>query len=416
MGRSRIQRRSSKYFDSDDDTLSSTSTGGLSDLTLVQEVEVDGSEDLVLDNHLDALYEKRASTRENGLKGFISAFMNDLQYEFAESKNETLLDMFMKSMKKGSSSEVALAAHAAGLLAITIGAGEIAHKVMEDSIPNFSRACKIASDAENYSMVLQSLAVVTFVGGTDFEETEKSMDLLWQQISGTNKTQPAVKAAAISAWAFLLTTLPTDQLDSQFCKKCLPMLSTFLEHDNRAVRIAAGEAIALIFETVNSEDEGEDDFNNLVPGGLDQDNVLEKKILEQMKALSIEASGKGSSKKDLNSQRSSFRDFLASIEDGTKPEATVKLQNGDVVNVSMWTQIIQTNFFRHFLGGGFQKHMQVNPLLHEVFSFTPNQEKQQALSAKEKRLYMSPNSAASKARTQQRNKRRSAKQELVSSD
>lgn len=297
MGRSRIQRRSSKYFDSDDDTLSSTSTGGLSDLTLVQEVEVDGSEDLVLDNHLDALYEKRASTRENGLKGFISAFMNDLQYEFAESKNETLLDMFMKSMKKGSSSEVALAAHAAGLLAITIGAGEIAHKVMEDSIPNFSRACKIASDAENYSMVLQSLAVVTFVGGTDFEETEKSMDLLWQQISGTNKTQPAVKAAAISAWAFLLTTLPTDQLDSQFCKKCLPMLSTFLEHDNRAVRIAAGEAIALIFETVNSEDEGEDDFNNLVPGGLDQDNVLEKKILEQMKALSIEASGKGSSKR-----------------------------------------------------------------------------------------------------------------------
>lgn len=28
-------------------------------------------------------------------------------------------------------------------------------------------------------------------------------------------------------------------------------------------------------------------------------------------------------------------------QDGTQPEATVKLQNGDVVNVSTWTQIIQ---------------------------------------------------------------------------
>ncbi|XP_057860961.2 uncharacterized protein LOC131069511 isoform X1 [Cryptomeria japonica] len=416
MGRSRNQRRSTKLFDTDDDSLSSTSTGGLSDLTIAQEVEVDGSEDLVLDNHLDALYEKRASTRENGLKGFISAFTNDVQYEFAESKSETLLDQLMKSMKRGSSTEVALAAHAAGLLAITIGAGDIAHKVMEDSIPNFSRACKIGSDAENYSMVLQSLAVVTFVGGTDFEETEKSMDLLWQQISGTNKTQPAVKAAAISAWAFLLTTLPTHQLDSQFCKRCLPLLSTLLEDDNRAVRIAAGEAIALIFETVNSEDEILDNSDNLDPGSFDLDNFLQARILEQMTTLSIEASGKGSSKKDLNSQRSSFRDILASIQGGMKPEATVKLQNGDVVNVSTWTQIIQTNFLRHFLGGGFQKHMQVNSLLHEIFSFTPSQEKQQALSAKEKRLYMSPNSAASKARTQQRNKRRSAKQERVSSD
>ncbi|KAH9329643.1 hypothetical protein KI387_001751, partial [Taxus chinensis] len=411
----RIQRRSPKLFDSDDDSLSTTSTGGLSDLTIAPEVEVEGSEDLVLDSYLDALYEKRGSTRENGLKGFINAFTSDVQHEFAESKNETLLDQFMKSMKRGSSVEVALAAHAAGLLAITIGAGEIAHKLMEDSIPNFCRACKIGLDAENYSMVLQSLAVVTFVGGNDFEETEKSMDLLWQQVLGTNKTQLALKAAAISAWAFLLTTVPTHRIDSHFHKKYLPMLSTLLEVDNRAVRIAAGEAIALIFDALDSKDESGDD-SYLDPASLDVDNVLEMSILKQMKALSIEASGKGSSKKDLNSQRSSFRDFLASIEDGMKPEATVKLQNGDVVNVSTWIQIIQTNFLRHFLGGGFQKHMQANSLLHEVFNFTPNQEKQQALSAKEKRLYMSPNSAVSKARTQQRNKRRTAKLERVSSE
>ena len=31
----------------------------------------------------------------------------------------------------------------------------------------------------------------------------------------------------------------------------------------------------------------------------------------------------------------------------------------------------QLNFLKHFLGGGFIKHMQENEFLHDVFSFTP---------------------------------------------
>jgi len=60
--------------------------------------------------------------------------------------------------------------------------------------------------------------------------------------------------------------------------------------------------------------------------------------------------------------------------------------------------------------------MQENSLLHEVFDFIPVQEKQKALSAKEKRMFKSPNSIVSKARTQQLNKQRAAKQECNNSE
>lgn len=41
---------------------------------------------------------------------------------------------------------------------------------------------------------------------------------------------------------------------------------------------------------------------------------LRQKILNQVKSLSVEAGGKGSAKKDLNSQRNTFRDILEFLE------------------------------------------------------------------------------------------------------
>lgn len=423
MGRSKSQRKSSRFFDSDDDTLSTSSTGGLSDLSQVQEIEEVEGEDSLLEGYLESMYEKRGSTRENGLKGFINVLRSNVQLDFAEKNYETLLDQFVKSMKR-SFPEVALAARALGLLAITVGAGEQAHKVLEDSISQFSRVAKLGSDATNHIMVLQAVAIITFVGG-DVEETKKSMDLLWNQVLRTSKPDPAVMEAAISAWTFLLTTLTVQDINAQLSEKYLTVLSSLLDMDSRAVRISAGEAIVFILETIKSSDQN--GYDNLDSYGLDQENNnslgslsslenLQMIVLEQMKALSIEAGGKGSSKKDLNNQRSSFRDFLASIEDGDEPETTVRLQNGYILNISTRTQTIQMNFLKNFLGGGFQKHMQENSLLHQVFDFIPTQEKQQTLSAKEKRMFKSPNSVVSKARTQQLNKRRAAKQECNNSE
>lgn len=99
-------------------------------------------------------------------------------------------------------------------------------------------------------------------------------------------------------------------------------MSGLLDKDDRAVRIAAGEALALIFEIGSLEK-----FSNAAKGSSDASTEkgskpweymhiqgLKAKIINQVKNLSSEAGGKGSVKKDLNNQRNLFRDVLEYFE------------------------------------------------------------------------------------------------------
>ncbi|KAL8094321.1 hypothetical protein AgCh_036014 [Apium graveolens] len=63
-------------------------------------------------------------------------------------------------------------------------------------------------------------------------------------------------------------------------------------------------------------------------------------FLNQVRSLSVEAGGKGSAKKDLNSQRSTFRDILDYLEDGYSPETSIKI-GGESLNTTTWSQLIQ---------------------------------------------------------------------------
>lgn len=96
-----------------------------------------------------------------------------------------------------------------------------------------------------------------------------------------------------------------------------------LDKDDRSVRIAAGEALALIFEVGSLEKffiepKGPSDSSiheeNIHREGFTHMQGLKGKILNQVRNLSVEAGGKGSVKKDLNSQRNSFRDILEFLE------------------------------------------------------------------------------------------------------
>ena len=58
----------------------------------------------------------------------------------------------------------------------------------------------------------------------------------------------AVVTAALRGWAFLLTTVPSHQLDSHFVETHLGLLAQLLNGSDVDVRGAAGEAIALLWE------------------------------------------------------------------------------------------------------------------------------------------------------------------------
>lgn len=420
MGKQRRnQRKNAAMLDSDDtDSLSSSSTirsdqmlgnGG-------EEVQID--KESVLDQSLDALYEKRGSTRENALVTIIEAFNTNLPHEFVEKKFATLLHQCLNSVKKGSAKEVALASHAIGLLALTVGSGKKAQEILEEAVSPISEALKSRSDSSKVASLLDCLAVITFVGGNEPEETDKCMQIMWQVVHpklGPNvvatKPSPPVITAMVSAWSFLLTTMDGWTLDPKSWQGSISYFSTLLEKDDRSVRIAAGEALALIFEIGNLEKFSIQD-GNINSRDVTHIQGLRAKILNQVKTLSAEAGGKGLTKKDLNNQRNTFRDILEFLEDGYSPETSLKI-GGDSLTTTTWCQLIQLNFLKRFLRGGFIKHMQENEFLHDVFDFTPKKKllSGDRVSGAEKRMYKSPNSALNKARTQYLNKQRMLSQD-----
>ncbi|XP_059634390.1 uncharacterized protein LOC132276797 [Cornus florida] len=427
MGKKRNSKskNAAAMFDSEDDDSISSSSTARSDLMLVsgaEEVQLD--KETLLDQCIDALYEKRGSTREKALSTILEAFNSDIQHEFVEKKFATLLHQCLNSIKRGSAKEISLAAHAIGLLALTTGPGDKAQEILEESVSPISQALKSRSESSKISSLLECLAIITFIGGNDPEETEKSMQLMWQVVHpklGSNvvatKPSPALITAVVSAWSFLLTTMDGWSLNPKNWQESISYFSSLLEKDDRSVRIAAGEALALIFEIGNlekfsGEANASGELNN--SKGFAHIQGLRGKILNQVRNLSVEAGGKGSAKKDLNSQRNLFRDILEFLEGGYSPETSMKI-GGESLSTTTWCQLIQLNFTKHFLGGGFVKHMQENEFLHDVFGFTPKKKQfsgiEHRVTASEKRLYKSQNSILNKARTQSLNKQRMLSQD-----
>lgn len=425
MGRRSSQKKNAAMLDSDDtDSVSSSSTVRSDSMAVSGAEEVQFDRETFLDECLDALYEKRGSTREKALTSIIETFNSNLQHAFMEKKFATLLHQCVSSIKRGSAKEVALAAHVIGLLALTAGPGDKSQEILEESISPISEALRSRSEASKMSSLLECLAIITFVGAEEPEETEKSMQLMWQVAHpklGPNVTagrpSPAMITTVVSAWSFLLTTVEGWTLNPKSWQESISYFSTLLEKDDRSVRIAAGEALALIFEVGSlekfvGESKGSSDGSNSEADKsreLVHIQGLRGKILNQVRNLSAEAGGKGSAKKDLSSQRNTFRDIMEFLEDGYSPETSMKV-GGESLSTTSWAQLIQLNFLKHFLGGGFVKHMQENEFLHDVFGFNPKKKFLSAvehrLSASEKRLYKSPNSGLNKARTQLLNKQR----------
>ncbi|KAJ0560239.1 hypothetical protein HanHA300_Chr06g0209261 [Helianthus annuus] len=66
-----------------------------------------------------------------------------------------------------------------GLLAINIGCGENSRELYKESAPVLSEALKTESQSKKLKLILDCLAIVTFVGGNELDETERSMQSIW---------------------------------------------------------------------------------------------------------------------------------------------------------------------------------------------------------------------------------------------
>jgi hypothetical protein len=140
-------------------------------------------------------------------------------------------------------------------------------------------------------------------------------------------------------------------------------------------------------------------------------------VKQRITDLSVESSHY-MSKQQKKKQRATFRDFMHTIVEDESPNEVVNWRGGKLTLTS-WKDIIQLNFVRHCLQGGFQIQLMTNDTLQGVFGAT-FEASGASLSQLDKRLFMSKTSeaskAADKAMTKQRRTRTNVKNHFLTAD
>lgn len=284
------------------------------------------------------------------------------------------------------------------------------HRLYRSSAPLLRKGASGASSVGVRSACLDTLAMLAFVALDDPDVVIASMTPFRDAIA----SHPAagVTASAVRGWSLLLSVLPQSLLTPQWVEEHLDMLARCLASDSVDVRTASGQAVALLYHgagLVDEEDE-EDDYeadgcstsgSSIAPGMDD--------IVTRMQAL---ATNRGDamrrSRRDRAHLTGTFRRLCRSVVDGDVPTVKIKLRYGDVLVIDTLAGHVQLAALKQHLADGFQVHLLRNPLLHEIFEFEPTAEPPERMSALEKRMYRSPASESSKARTQRRSKARAA--------
>jgi hypothetical protein len=134
------------------------------------------------------------------------------------------------------------------------------------------------------------------------------------------------------------------------------------------------------------------------------------------------------SKRAKKEQRATFREFMATLVDDEPPEETVSFRGNGTLTLTSWREIIQLNFVRHCLQGGFQIQLLTNPTLQSLLGadgralggMDAAAGAASSLSPVEKRLLLSKASGAARAahkdRRRQRNKRENVKNHFLTAD
>ncbi|KAK4348104.1 hypothetical protein RND71_034443 [Anisodus tanguticus] len=364
-----------------------------------------------LSPYLGQLFKKKSSARENALKALVEEFESNVRYEFAKSNFITLVHRCQNCLKRGSALEIDLALQLIGLVVLTLGAGDDAHEIYEELLVFLPQLLK--SKFSHSIKVMECLSIVTLVAARDFVDTERSMEIIWQFMNQESKSKetkhPSSRtAAAISAWALLLSDINRWSIHHKKWIGLIPYLLTQLEEDDEHVNAASIEAIALIFEIGSLEK-----FSNQA-GEYESTKDMKDDIMKHVKRA---CSG-------------TKQDASKILEDDYNKTTTLTLC-GTRLTFSTWSQLKQLSYIRRFLGYGFTNHIMENEHLHNVFNFVPAKKSSGLELYKpefeevvvrvflpdvrretcSKRMNMSPSSVVSKGRTKLMSKYRSLAEE-----
>jgi hypothetical protein len=367
--------------------------------------------------------EKRSAKREAGLKHLFRALAQyatgSVATGIVEAKVEDILAACKFGLRGGTPSEQYAACRVLEVTSIVLGPDptyfDSAYTILWRVVQMKSKAVPVRIAA------LRAITMANFIGGNDDVSSEQLMDsfelLAAKECRG--ETVPSLlRAAALDCWALLSTTVQDlyiagkDDFSTGRGLLLLKLLQECLDEPNVQLRSAAGECVALIHEARLklglAQDEGENTterkFRRGTWVGSDWEEIIDE-IQQRISELSVE-SGHRMSKKAKKEQRATFREFQATIVDDEAPQEVVNFRGG-TLQLESWSEIVQLNFIRHCLQGGFQIQLLTNSTLQDIFGADGTALNEfGGYSQLEKRLLLSKTSEVAKLADQDMTKRR----------
>lgn len=119
----------------------------------------------------------RTTTREGSLTKLVALLSSQWQYEECALREETLFQLFLRSLRRGKGAEARLGARALGLHAITLGAGPAAERMHAEALPVLEPIALTGQGPERCSAI-DALSMLCFVGAEGPPETLACMDIM----------------------------------------------------------------------------------------------------------------------------------------------------------------------------------------------------------------------------------------------
>lgn len=374
----------------------------------------------------DLLTEKRSAKRESGLRRIFRAITQYSDSETLMPFQEDLLQLAMSSLRGGTPAEQYAACRCLEAFAVVLGADQ--DEYYESVEPNLKRVVLLTSRAPMVrGAALRALCVSNFVCATDNNDNDDDSTLLdlTEAVAGpeyrNHPVPAALRATALECWSLLATTLFDVDVSGDETGRGVSLLNLIpkcLDDPCLELRAAAGQCMALIHEArlgmgVVDGEAANTTERKYCQGGWAgspyEDVVFE--IQQRIAELSNQ-SGHSISKKAKKELRSAFREFSSTISDNESPEESIAFRGGSL-ELTSWKGIIQLQFVRHCLQGGFQIQLLTNPTLQTIFGADGSILNGSGnMSQLEKRLYLSKTSEAAKLAHVDMTKKRRARSNL----
>lgn len=326
---------------------------------------------------IDELIERKGSSvqgREDALERFnrllISHHFGDVLYGRAQD----LLTALMRSVKGGSSSkEVILGLKALSLVGITFENANL----YETCSGTVKRTITDNEDNAVKTAAVHALGMCLSFGCTSEDEIDEQCGFLLEIVQSDGAFVGAddsaeVVSAALQTYAFLSTQIEDMENESE------DAVEAFLEQLNSGdtnVQIAAGEAIAVLFEKSytpredddeSEDEEKEDDSSGDSDGPAAGDKSLVKRynayhnpseVVERVSALA-NLSSKGMNKADKRRLHQTFAAVARTVENPRlgPGRLVVRIHREGEIKVDKWWKLMRLNALRRLLAGGMMNH------------------------------------------------------------